>query len=313
MGMPTEQTRWRRSLIAETFASVRVSASCYRCAENIGVLAIVEAKLKFVQVEREIFFAHVMIGADHATFQQRPERFDAVCVVLAAHVLARRMLNRVMLHAEMRVGRILVGHNDSHPVLRDAAHETVERARIRVADDASHDISLAFDCSDDADFAIADCFADRLRPARFANLCALLVPVSVGIFPADICLVHFDDPHQLPESRITKSRAKPHTHIPSRAVRAGSDHSMDLQRANSFLAGHHQVQNLEPRAKRDFRFLEDRSGREREAIGRAIRLSAFLALPVPRARLARVHMIVRAAHAFHDAIRPAPVEQVRAA
>jgi hypothetical protein len=58
---PIEQARWRRSQIAETFASVRVSAPCYRFAEYVGFLAVIEAKLKLVQVQRQIFFVHFVV------------------------------------------------------------------------------------------------------------------------------------------------------------------------------------------------------------------------------------------------------------
>ena len=38
---------------------------------------MIEAPLKFIQVQRQIFLAHIVIGADDATFQQRPESFNA--------------------------------------------------------------------------------------------------------------------------------------------------------------------------------------------------------------------------------------------
>jgi hypothetical protein len=52
---PIAQTCWRRSHIAETFASVRVSAPSYRFAKNIGFVPIVEPELKLVQIQRQKF------------------------------------------------------------------------------------------------------------------------------------------------------------------------------------------------------------------------------------------------------------------
>src|ERR1700694_5907110 len=52
---------------AEASASSDASASSYRCSEDIGILAIVVAKLKLIQIQGQIFLAHVVIGADHAT------------------------------------------------------------------------------------------------------------------------------------------------------------------------------------------------------------------------------------------------------
>jgi hypothetical protein len=50
--IPTEPARWRRSQIAETFASVRVSAPSYHFAENIGFVPIVEPEFKHNSARR---------------------------------------------------------------------------------------------------------------------------------------------------------------------------------------------------------------------------------------------------------------------
>jgi hypothetical protein len=83
--IPIEQARWRRSQIAETFASVRVSAPCYRFAEYVGFLAIVKSELKFREIQRQIFLAHAVIAAHDATFEERPERFNRIGVNDSAH------------------------------------------------------------------------------------------------------------------------------------------------------------------------------------------------------------------------------------
>jgi hypothetical protein len=57
------QSRWQRSHLAETVASDRASAACYRRAENINVLAIIMPELKFGNVQPEIFAAYLVIGA----------------------------------------------------------------------------------------------------------------------------------------------------------------------------------------------------------------------------------------------------------
>ena len=57
------QSRWQRSQLAETVASDRVSAACYRRSENIDVLAVVVAELKFRDVQRQIFAAYPWITA----------------------------------------------------------------------------------------------------------------------------------------------------------------------------------------------------------------------------------------------------------
>jgi hypothetical protein len=82
----TVPARWRRPQIAETFASVRVSAPSYRFAENIGFVPIVEPELKLVQIQRQIFLADAMVCSDHAALEQRPERFDTLSADAPAHV-----------------------------------------------------------------------------------------------------------------------------------------------------------------------------------------------------------------------------------
>ena len=54
------------------------SASCYRLAKNVGILAVVEAKLKLIQVQRQIFLAHVVISANDSTLEQRPKRIEVL-------------------------------------------------------------------------------------------------------------------------------------------------------------------------------------------------------------------------------------------
>jgi hypothetical protein len=56
MATSIELARWRRSQIAETFASVRVSALCYRAAKDIFFVAIVEPELKLREVELARWF-----------------------------------------------------------------------------------------------------------------------------------------------------------------------------------------------------------------------------------------------------------------
>ena len=68
------------ALRAEASASGLTSASCYHVEENIFVIAIVEVVLKLREVQRQIFFAHVVIGAEHAALQKRPERWEGLGV-----------------------------------------------------------------------------------------------------------------------------------------------------------------------------------------------------------------------------------------
>ena len=78
--------------LAEASASGLTSASCYHVKENVLVVAIVEAVLKLSQIQRQIFLAHVVIGAEDSALEQRPERFDAVRVDFAANIFVLTVL-----------------------------------------------------------------------------------------------------------------------------------------------------------------------------------------------------------------------------
>jgi hypothetical protein len=68
MTISIEQGRWRRSQIAETVASSHVSASCYRAPKDVFVVAIVESESELIEIERQIFLTHVVVGPDDSAF-----------------------------------------------------------------------------------------------------------------------------------------------------------------------------------------------------------------------------------------------------
>ncbi len=298
------QARWRRSQIAETFASVRVSASCYRLAEYIRFLAVVKSELKLVQIQRQIFFAHVMVGTDHATFQETPKTLDALGVNVAAHVLTSGMPNKLMLtvvNADRIVAAPFVRDYQCRVSLGNFADESGQGFRVRAFNHLADDIALARDCADYGHLA-------SMRRASAAVLLAIL-PMAINVLSADECFIHFHDSHQLPELRVFHSSAETHAHIPRGLIRAGSEHPMDLECTDSLLRRDHQVQNLEPHEQRLLRFLENGSGSQREAIGRAGFRAALHTLPMPRSRHALVHVIIVAAWTTR-ASGPASQEQI---
>jgi hypothetical protein len=302
---PIASARWRRSQIAETFASVRVSAPSYRFTENIGFISIVEPELKLVQIERQIFLADVMVGSDHATFQQRPKTFDALSVNVAAHVFARAVTNELMLaivDADGVVGAEIVSDNQRCARLGYFANESGQSVGIDMLDHLADHVALARDCADDR----------HLAGSWTASSLDTVLAMAILVQPADIGFVYFYNAHQLPELRVFHSGAQTHAHIPSGLIGASSKHAMDLKCAYSFLRRDHQVQNLEPHNQRLLGFLENRSGRKRKAIGRTRLRTAFHTLPVPRTRSAFVNVIVVTTWALW-ASRPAAQEQISAA
>src|SRR5213083_189996 len=72
---------------AEATAAADASAMCYGTSEHVSVLPVVVPEHEFIEVERQVFRADVVIRADDATFQQGPKTFHAIRVYLTIYVL----------------------------------------------------------------------------------------------------------------------------------------------------------------------------------------------------------------------------------
>ena len=300
-----EPACWRHSQIAETFASVRVSAPCYRLAEYVGFSAIIVAVLKLRQVQRQVFLADVMEGSHDAALQERPEVIQILGVNDATHIFFGFVINGIVRVANtLQAPKLsaLVGSDQFYFLgIYYLADESFGLIRADFFDHLANHVALARDRADDWNLAV-------LSPATGIALGL----VHLAAFAADEGFINFHNPHQLTKLGVLHSGAEPHADVPSGLIFAGSEHPVNLQRADALLGGEHQMENLEPHTERLFSFLENRSSLEREAIGRAIILAAFLTLPVPGMRFACVHMIVAATRAFHTA-GPAAREQIRPA
>ncbi len=66
---------------AEASASSDASASTYCRSEDVGILAVVMAKLELGKIKRQIFLAHVMVRAHDSAFEQAPERLIDVSLI----------------------------------------------------------------------------------------------------------------------------------------------------------------------------------------------------------------------------------------
>jgi hypothetical protein len=75
--VPIASARWRRSQIAETVATYRASPPCYRLPKDVFFVAIVESETELREVQRQIFLADVVVGADDSALEQGPEGINA--------------------------------------------------------------------------------------------------------------------------------------------------------------------------------------------------------------------------------------------
>jgi hypothetical protein len=261
------------------------------------------AKLKFVQVKRKVLLADVVIGADDAALKQTPEILDIVGMDFAAHIFARPMSDSFMLKSvqlQIAVTAMLIGSDQINFLADGLTNEAIERARIGILNHLADHVAFSRNSSD-----------HRSLTAHAGNV-LLFVPMAVLVLAAKSGFVDFHDAHQFAKPIVGESGAEPMTHEPSRAIRAASDHPVDLQSTNTLLASKNQIQNLEPDKQLVIGVLEHSANRNREPIGSALRRTALHALPVERALSALVNLRVSAARTLNT-FRPALHSQVELA
>jgi hypothetical protein len=298
MRTPIESARWRRSRIAETFASVRVSASSYRLSKDVFVLAVVKAERELIQIEGQVFAADVVVSAHDTALKQRPKALHAVRMDQATHVLASTMPHKLMgvQLAKFAIGRMFVGRQQCDVRRYRLMNEAVQGLSRCVQDHLADHVTLAADSTDDR----------RLTGSLAASLLGLLVPMAIAVAAPDVSLIDFHDAHKLLELRFGHPGPQPMAHIPRRLVSARPDLPLNLESANAFLAVKDLPENLEPDSEGIFRVLEDGSDGDREAIGG---IAAQFADPIEGLPVELTDFGVAAPGALHDAVRPATIHQ----
>jgi hypothetical protein len=268
---------WRASACSEAPASCRVSASSplYRLAEYVAFAAVVMPELKFGQVQRQILLTDMVIGTYDAALEQRPERIKIRGMDFATHILASRMVDRLVRIAQcvqVMITSKIVGRDEINLVTDSLANESIERARPCILYHLANDVALAADRANDANLA----GADAAPPEMLA-----LAGVFVLFLPTDEGLVHFDDAHELAKLRIVHRGAEPVTYI-QRSRIGRSNLALNLHRADAFLGVEHAPEHFKPRAKGKLRVLKDGPDQEREAIGVAASALTVRAFPFPQ-------------------------------
>ena len=115
------------------------------------------------------------------------------------------------------------------------------------------------------------------------------------------------DAHQFAEARIRQCGPDAHAHVMGGFVGAEAHHPVNLQGADTLLAGQDQVDDLEPCVQTDVGVLKHRAGDDREAVTAS--LGALSALPSERTVGDRRDLRVAAARAL-DAIGPAAIPEI---
>jgi hypothetical protein len=76
------------------------SAPFHRLAEDVIILPVVIPELEFRDVQGKVFTAHLVIGADNAALQNRPEALNRVGVDRADNVLPGTLVDGSILGSE---------------------------------------------------------------------------------------------------------------------------------------------------------------------------------------------------------------------
>src|SRR5689334_16090591 len=87
-----------------------------RRAEYVGILAVVVAELKLVDVERKVFLTDLMERAHDPALNQRPEAFNCLRMDRAVNVFACAVVNEAMreMLVDVVVARMFVRGYQAH-------------------------------------------------------------------------------------------------------------------------------------------------------------------------------------------------------
>ena len=118
---------------AEASASSDASASCYGFTEDVRVLAMVIAELKFSEVQRKILLRNMVKASHDAALQQAPERFNIIGMNLAANVFALPVSHNCMFRDKSIAG-MLIGSDQVNILTNGFADKTVKCGCISVFD-----------------------------------------------------------------------------------------------------------------------------------------------------------------------------------
>jgi hypothetical protein len=273
-------------------------ASAYCRSENVVIHPVVIAELKLSDVQWEIFRADFVERSDDTALHNRPEPFNRVGVDRADNVLAFAVVYDLVrvAKAQSMIRIKVIGAEKADAARNSFPDESLDGFLFQISDDASDDVSFALHSADDCDFPFGSATSSALP----------FIQMAVPIGASDIGFVDLDDAPEF-RLRLDQCSADFVGHGERGFVRTEAHVPLNLERANSLLAGEHQVNDAEPFAEGLIRVLENRSGDMGEAITGA--RVAFVALPLVDHRGDGENLVIATARAC-NAVRPAPSDEV---
>jgi hypothetical protein len=270
---------------SENVARAAFSASCNHFPKNIRIVPVITSEGKLSKVQRQILFAYVVEASHNAALEQRPEGINGRSMDQPAHIFVCTMVYCFVreIWLEIIIARCFVSSDQRDFLIHSLSRESIKGSFVCILDHLTNDVALAADGADYRNLSS--------RPASFL----LLVPMPILVFSADIGFINLDFTQQLCNVFILHRRANAVAHIPSRAIVAAPNLPVNLKRANPLLALSHQINNLEPSAKRVVRILENGARDNGEAIAVFTTAIFVLANPMERASLQLIYLFIVAA------------------
>jgi len=279
--------------------------STNRCTEDIGIVPIIIAELELGHVKRQVLRADLVISADDAALEDRPETLNRVGVDCTHDVLALGVIDLLMgaegyVHVGIACG--LVSAEQADLVRDHFEQEDPQGLFLDVLDYSRDHIAVALQSPGNGRHA-----GSRAATTPTLSATALAFVAILGL-PADPGFVGLDNTDELLEFFIGHRGADFVGHIECGFVGTETHRAVDLVGTHALLAGHHHVDDAEPLPERLVGVLKNGSGEMGEPIARPWR--ARVALPLVGHRSDRVSDQGPAARAKDFPVRPTVCDQV---
>src|SRR5205823_5907914 len=116
--------------------------------KHIRLLSVVVAERELREVERKILARDLGIAAHDAALDERPERINARCVDVAAHVLMAAVIHGTVREGHSAIAGVFVRRHQVNAIRNRFFDESLKRRRVRIGNDLRNDLALTRDRAD---------------------------------------------------------------------------------------------------------------------------------------------------------------------
>jgi hypothetical protein len=162
---------------------ISASANCF--PENILVQPVVITELKFSDIERQVFPADLVIGADNTALHQRPEALNRVRMQRADHIPLGGVIDSAMVETaplQIHVTAMFVRGDQGNLSPDRLADEVFERGGVHEIQHASDHFALPLDSADNGSLGFMPVLAGFL--AKVPVVIVMSFWKSLSIRPA---------------------------------------------------------------------------------------------------------------------------------